>query len=180
MFQALTNFINPDGKEDPFDSKYEIVLVGHSMGVIVMNEAIRMYPNLPYRNIVYMAAACSIREFVESVVPFLMDHKKARFFNLCLHPIAEAGQIPYKLIDLLPRGSLLEWIDNLFSAPHTLMDRRLGKWNNIMQATHVIPAEVRDQVTIKAFGVGKGRNEPQKHGEFNEIEFWNDQVLESS
>ncbi len=127
-----------------------------------------------------MAAACSIREFVESVVPYLMDHEKARFFNLCLHPVAEAGQIPYKLIDLLPRGSLLEWIDNFFSAPHTLMDRRLGKWNNIMQATHVIPEKVRGQVTIKAFGVGNGQDTPQMHGQFNEIAFWENQVLESS
>ena len=178
LFRELTDFINPDGKSNPFDSEYEITLVGHSMGAIIMNQAVKEFPDLPYKNIVYMAAACSIREFVDSVVPYVSRHEESRVYNLCLHPVADAREIAHGFIDVLPRGSLLEWIDNLFTTPHGLLDRTLGKWENIIQATHVIPERLRDRVTIKAFGVG-GPAKPQRHGQFNDIEFWDDRVLEA-
>ena len=179
LFSELTNLINPRGSADSFSSNYEITLVGHSMGAIIMNEAIRLFPDLPFKSIVYMGAACSVREFMDSVVSYLVQHQEARFYNLCLHPIAEAREIPYGWVDLLPRGSLLEWIDNLFSAHHTLLDRRLGKWDNIMQATHMIPVNVGDRVTIKAFGVGADQGKPQMHGQFGDIEFWDSKVRDS-
>lgn len=48
------------------------------MGAIILNEAIRSFPRVPYLEVVYMAAACSIRDFDESVVPDLRTHKKRR------------------------------------------------------------------------------------------------------
>ena len=49
------------------------------------------------------------------------------------------------------------------------MDRTLGKWENIIQPTHIIPNEVRDRVYIKGFPVGDtNKDRPQKHGEFDE------------
>ena len=127
-----------------------------------------------------MGAACSVREFADSVVPYLVNNEASRFYNLCLHPTAEALEIPYRIVEFLPRGSLLEWIDNLFSAPHTLMDRTLGKWNNALQATHIIPESARERVTIKAFGVGYNQDKPQMHGQFNDLNFWEDDVLNPS
>ncbi len=40
----------------------ELTIIGHSMGSIVMNELIPAHPDLPYRNLVFMAAAASVRE----------------------------------------------------------------------------------------------------------------------
>ena len=65
-------------------------------------------------------------------------------------------------------GSLLEWIDTFLTDPATPLDRTLGKWENIIQATHIIPLPVRPRVALKAFGVGTTATEgPQRHGEFD-------------
>jgi pimeloyl-ACP methyl ester carboxylesterase len=177
LFKALTDFMKPADNQDVFESDYEITLVGHSMGAIIMNHIVSTFPDLPYKKIVYMGAACTVREFKENVIPYLIEHPETQFHNLCLHPVAEAREIPLQVADILPRGSLLEWIDAMFSTPQTLMDRTLGKWENIMQATHVIPENILDQVTIKSFGVGGDQGKPQRHGDFNDIDFWSDEVL---
>lgn len=44
-----------------------ITLVGHSMGTIVAGEAIREFPEIPYKNVVFSGAAISIREFKNTV-----------------------------------------------------------------------------------------------------------------
>lgn len=78
----------------------------------------------------------------------------------------------------------------------------MGKWENIVRTTGVIPDEVRERVTLKAFELCKGKNNaqnereckkckeckkchcnssqkppknpgnPQGHGEFTEQNFW--------
>ena len=164
----LSETVGPGGDGSSSDSGHEITIVGHSMGAIVVNEMLRSDHRLPIKNIVYMGAACSIGEFEHAVVPYLKSHKEAQFYNLCLHPIAEAREINFW--DIVPRGSLLEWIDNFLSSPRTALDRRLGKWDNMLQATHIVPSKVRGRVHIKGFEVGARK--PQKHGHFNDIEFW--------
>ena len=42
-------------------SKPRITIIGHSMGTMVANELFSQFPNLPYENIVYMAAASSVQ-----------------------------------------------------------------------------------------------------------------------
>ena len=39
---------------------------------------------LPFDNIIYLAAACPIRQYEEAVLPYLRKNKRARFFNLML------------------------------------------------------------------------------------------------
>ena len=90
---------------------------------------------------------------------------------------------------MLPRGSLLEWIDDFASNPATFMQLTLGKWNNAIMAFHIIPPKVRGQVTLKGFGIEDPlvnnrrsledpekvlKNKPQRHGDFNDREqlFW--------
>uniref|UniRef100_A0A831XK10 Lipoprotein n=1 Tax=Geobacter metallireducens TaxID=28232 RepID=A0A831XK10_GEOME len=164
------------------NTAHEITLIGHSMGTIVLNELLRShddYPNLRIRTVVYMAAACSIRDFQGAVIPFMQSErgKEARFFNLTLHPLNDAREADWRKLDLVPRGSLLEWIDNYLTTPDTPLDRTLGKWENIIQATHVIPPEVRSRVNLKAFGVGKTETDgPQRHGEFDDYEPWKGQT----
>ena len=157
--------------------KLEMTLIGHSMGTIVLNRVLREFQDLPVSNIVYMAAACSIEDFRTSVIPYLLRHEnqQARFYNLMLHPDAEVREWQKSFLDLTPRGSLLIWIDNFLSVPQTTLDRTLGSWENIIQATHVIPLEVRSRMTLKAFCIG-GRTcqAPTTHGAFSDkaYQFW--------
>jgi len=171
LMQCLDQLVTDDQA-----SHYEITLIGHSMGAIVANEILRSHPNLPYANIVYLGAACSVSDFEKSVVPYLNKSKSARFYNLVLHPVAEAREAQWSLLDLPPRGSLLEWIDNYLSAPRTVPERTLGKWDNAIATTALIPKEVASQIQIKAFDVGPGaglsRDNPQRHAEFSEVDFW--------
>ena len=148
------------------------------MGAIVLNQIMRQFLQLSCMNIVYMAAACSISEFVESVVPYLREHKRARVYNLCLHPIAE--EIESSALEAAPRGSLLVWIDNFLSSPETTPDRRLGVWENILQATHMIPSDLRGRIYIKGFSAGNNADKPQTHSDFGRLEFWNPKLWDNS
>lgn len=178
LMRALQKF-KPLQQED----RLSVTLIGHSMGTIVMSELLRQFSDdkqdLTYNDIVYMAAACTIRDFEGTVIPYLAKHEKTNFYNLTLHPIAEENENFF--VDTVPRGSLLVWIDDFASDPATRTDLTLGKWNNAKIAWPFIPKNVREQITLKAFGIedpsvnkGKGYKIPQKHGEFNDVStsFW--------
>ena len=52
--------------------RYEITLASHSMGAMVCNAALHALAHeLPIRRLIYMAPACSVREGVETVRPWL-------------------------------------------------------------------------------------------------------------
>ncbi len=168
FMRALEKAIEDSGE------KWEITVVGHSMGTIVLNEVIRRYPDLNYTDIIYMAAACSIRDFENSVIPYLVEHEETQFYNLTLHRKAEErerfewSRLPY--VDPAIRGSLLSWIDLFLAKPLTPMDRALGKYDNFVRAEHIFQNEVRGRIHLKEFSVGNELKfkEPQKHGEFDE------------
>jgi len=148
------------------EKKIKITLVGHSMGTFIINELLRKYPDIEYENIVYMAGADSIRNTFHSVLPYLEKHETTKFYNLTLHPQNDIEEPNYYF---LPRGSLLVWIDDFFSTPHTQFDRTVGRWENVIQAYGEIPEKVRDRVFIKAFD----QNSPiAKHGDFSRAVFW--------
>jgi hypothetical protein len=148
--------------------KYEVTLVGHSMGAIVINQSLRYLLPEVISRIIYMAPACTIREASDAIVPFLQDKRSANFHVLTLHPSAEVEEM--NGFDLIPRGSLLEWIDHWYTSPHSHTYRRLGKWVNMIQAIHLFE-DVREQVTFKGFEVIEDKI-PQKHGQFNDGPFW--------
>lgn len=158
------------------DDPCEITLVGHSMGSIVLNELVRrsVEYKVQYSNIVYMAAACSVRDFQRSVIPYLERHKRAKFYNLCLHPVNELRE--RHAADLVPRGSLLVWIDDMYSNPHTPLDRTLGRWENIVGAAYVVPDEVKRRVALKGFPCyltpPVPERVPQMHGDFSSMPYW--------
>lgn len=152
-----------------FDNKdIEITVIGHSMGTIVLNEMLKN-TEMDIDNIVYMGAACSIRDFRDAVVPYMLLHKNTQFYNLCLHPIQELTENYY--FDLVQRGSLLVWIDNFLENPFDFQGRTLGQWLNVVQATHIIDPDVKGRVHIKAFGAGT-KYEPQTHGGFDDYHYW--------
>jgi pimeloyl-ACP methyl ester carboxylesterase len=165
FFSQLQTFLETRAKSGEC---WEITLIGHSMGAIIINDALQLFPQLPVSNIVFMAPACSIGEAEEAIVPYLEKNKKAKFFILTLHPLAEAEEVV--AYDLPSRGSLLEWIDQWFQSPDHPLDRRLGKWNNALDALHVF-SSVRGRVTLKGFGV-QGNSIPQTHGDFSDCPFW--------
>jgi hypothetical protein len=171
---------------------WEITLVGHSMGTIVLNQMIREFgaasttgaggespaprAALPFNRIVYMAGAATVRDYQDSLFPHLRRNRDARMYHLILHPKAEIRErfdpgIPY--LDLPPRGSLLVWVDEFLSAPETPLDRTVGRYENLITAVHNTPDEVRSRVHIKAFGAGPDVRAPQKHGDFtSHLRFW--------
>ncbi|MEM9625327.1 MAG: hypothetical protein AAGA21_03775 [Pseudomonadota bacterium] len=150
----------------------ELSIVAHSMGTIVANDAVRDF-DLQYDNLVYLAAASSIHHFYETVVPLLQAQhiggaeRKTRFYNLMLHPDAESHEQNYW--GLLPRGSLLEWIDGMYEESDSTFDRTLGNWNNVQLAKAMLPAGAQSQMIFKVFPLKDGY--PAKHGDFtNEFE----------
>lgn len=155
----------------------EITLVGHSMGTIVLNEVIRRNPYLPIKNIVYMAAASTIRDYESSVIPYLRKNDETSFYNLMLHPKAEREERPAGL-EIVPRGSLLVWIDDFLSNPLTIYDRTLGRFDNYLQYTHHVPTKPNDlkkRIYVRSFSAGecKKGTDPQEHGNFSSnYRFW--------
>ncbi len=179
------------------DEKQDITIMAHSMGAIIANKMIRHSPQIKYKNIVYMGAAASINDFLSSIPPYLEERKEneskalkkkkvkqgktdeenqdTKFYNLMLHPYAESGET--NCFDLVPRGSLLEWLDDYFTEPRTLLDRRMGKYFNMIQALHTINPEIRNRIHLRHFDVGRKSNYPQKHGEFDDpkYRFWREE-----
>lgn len=129
----------------------EVTLVGHSMGAIVVSRWLNLFPNFKAKDVVLMGAACTIQEGFSSLNSYLKHHRKTTCHILTLH--AKAERTEQHLFGLSPLGSLLEWIDNFFSKPLTFDQRMLGKWDNLIQSTHLIDKEVRGRVHLKSFSI---------------------------
>nr|VFK17593.1 MAG: hypothetical protein BECKLFY1418C_GA0070996_103320 [Candidatus Kentron sp. LFY] len=129
-------------KNELREKSIEITLIGHSMGAIIVNKMINLHPDLPYRNIVHMASADSMRNFIEIVVPYMKKHDYVNFYSLSLHPKNENREENYG--GVVPSGSLLVWIDNMYTTPETIMDRRSGRWDNMKRVIHMISAAKED------------------------------------
>lgn len=139
-----------------------------------MNQAFREFRHdnshrLRPTNIIYMAAACSIRDFTDTAGAYLRspDGSSANFYNLCLHPRREVDENYSAAV----RGSLLIWIDNIFGNPTNFEDRTLGSFINCTLASDLLPSNT----FIKGFGVNHTRDQqrgPQSHGSFGEFKWW--------
>jgi pimeloyl-ACP methyl ester carboxylesterase len=149
-----------------------IVLIGHSMGTIVINELVRRFPEHNYETIVFQGAACTIHDFANAIPGYMREHRTTRFYNLCLHPAAEVNEV--NGWSLIPNGSLLEWLDAFVLGPRTSFDRTMGKWNNVVYALGMLgdlPQHVQERIFIKGFPVRDGKF-PDRHGSFNDFAFW--------
>ena len=183
----------------PNPGKWEITLVGHSTGAIIIHHILREFEELPITNIVYMGAASSIRDYQETVFPYLIKRNKNRsgkqcwplgpversqeatcVYHLILHEAAESGEWLWESIDPFPRGSLLIWLDNFLSHPLSKEDRTLGRFTNFITSVHHTPSELRPFIHIHKFGVGEAVDEPKKHGDFSQkLKFWNSKCWEA-
>ena len=165
--------------------KFDITLVGHSMGTIVVNEIIRRFDDLPINRIIYMAAATSIHDYEDSIFPYLQKKKNdpnVKFYHLILHSVSEVREAwdEYTLgIDLPPRGSLLVWIDNFLANPMDPQDRTVGRFVNLMLALHHTPSEIAKKIHVKGFRVGDPSESPLKHSHFTyPFHFWESKCWE--
>ncbi len=185
FFQELAKEIHAQdartsGTSAPLE--WEITWVGHSMGTIIINEAIRRFglpPNephrLPFSKIVYMAAAATLGDLDSSVYDYLQTNPHTTFYHLMLHEKAEEGETVWNQFDLPPRGSLLVWIDEFLSNPLTHKERTAGKYQNFFRDYSSIPERIRPQISVRVFSQGERirSGNPLKHGEFTDrFRFW--------
>jgi len=118
------------------------------MGTIILNRVARD-TKIDFANIVYLAAACSIEDFSTSVLPYLREHTNTRFYSLSLHPVAEAGEWYLLAGDLVPRGSLLMWLDNFLMNPVTEQERTLGRWRNLLRTSATGEPVIRPPFAVR-------------------------------
>jgi pimeloyl-ACP methyl ester carboxylesterase len=154
--------------------KFEVTLMGHSMGGIVINQALLRLPEFDVDNIVYMGSADSLQNYL-NVTNILFHYRKEKnlnIYNLHLHPENENREIT--AYGVAPSGSLLAWIDHSYGAPEYILQRTSGRWSNMRKALNLIPVEQRDKHHFKVFGRGSEGASPQKHGHFDnpDFEFW--------
>ena len=160
-----------------------IVMIGHSMGAIVVNELLQLFPDLPYESLVYMGAAASIRDTSRAVTLVLERNRGCTtFYGLMLHPMNEAREPTG--YGLLPSGSLLVYVDEFLEVPKTVPDRTVGQWRNLRATRHVFfPEEARQWMLFRVFDraqvmVSFGKDDeypnPTSHGAFNDagVPFW--------
>jgi hypothetical protein len=163
--------------------RMRLVMIGHSMGSIVANELLQLFPKLPYESIVYMGGAASILSTRQAVSPVLRQNKGCtNFYNLMLHPMNEQRESTAS--GFLLSGSLLVYVDEIFENPRTLGDRTVGQWVNIRAAGHLFPADIQQWMLFRVFDRDAGQltdasgtyrgNIPTTHGEFNDkdMQFW--------
>ena len=132
---------------------------GHSMGAIVGDQLIASHPELPWKRIVYMAAANTTREFRSTVAPLLacsggQDRGTClpdgvTFHSLMLHPLAESHDL--EEAGIVPEGSLLEWIDEMFGGAKSMDDRTFGKWRNVEKTLTFLPPQARARMYFRVF-----------------------------
>jgi pimeloyl-ACP methyl ester carboxylesterase len=155
------------------DSRHhvEISLLGHSMGAIVANEALRTHDSLEVRNVVFLAGALTLREFQQGTLPYLEHHPQSQFYNVTLHPFSEVRE--KNLGGLAPDGSLLMWLGSYLSDPESELDLIMGDYVYLVTAGSIFPEDLRNRVHIKAYGYRDGmgcgpKGMPFMHGHFSE------------
>lgn len=178
FFELLRNFQTTNGAAS------QITLVGHSMGAIILNRVARD-TRIDFANIVYMGAACSIEDFSTSVLPYLREHTNTEFYSLSLHPVAEAGEWYLIAGDLVPRGSLLMWLDNFLMNPVTEQERTLGRWRNLFRTSATgepviqrffdndSSGSLTNRLHFRAFSVGVGGPDELRSENYQ----WNDKLV---
>lgn len=140
----------------------KITLVGHSMGAIVVNKILQAFPNINFDRIIYLAAAASIEDFLNTIPPYLETHTNTRFYSFSLSNKDEGGEFNL----FLPRGSLLVWIDNMFEPAISPTGKRVGffRYRDVIRISPEDEKCCPRMTFIKFTGL---LGQPRKHGDFN-------------
>lgn len=173
---ALVAFFNKLEEKQRINPNLEIVIIGHSMGAIVANNILVRWPKIKYTRIIYMAAACSIKDFQLSVIPYLKEHT-TKFYNHTLHPIAE--NLESHGYGFGGTGTLLNQIDNFYEDPVAENQRVLGKWVNVMNGINYFDVDgIQSRIYLRTMPFDE--NYPTKHSDFGNPKyfkvgkFWNE------
>lgn len=147
------------------------ILIGHSMGAIVSNHILSGWPEINFDKVIFMGAACTIKDFQQSVLPYLRDHPRTQFYNYTLHPKAEA--LESHGFGFGGSGSLLIQIDNLYERPISENTRVLGKWQNLMNGIEFLKEDsTARQIHLVTLPFDNAY--PTRHGDFNKrMPKWN-------
>ena len=186
------NFLNPEGATRNFlksltervhklrketDLKFELTLMGHSMGGIIINRALRDLPEdlTEVDNLVYMASADNLQNYLDATIPLVKKKNSLRIYNLHLHPENEDREISSG--GLAPSGSLLVWIDHTYDTPEYILQRTSGRWSNIRRVLDLIRKTESNRDLLQnyhftVFGRGPAKESPQIHGSFDDFNFW--------
>lgn len=164
------------------NSNKKFVLVGHSMGAFIANNILTAKPQIRYDRIIYMGAACSIRDFQMAVIPYLVKNKETEFYNYMLDPLAE--NMEAFAWGIGGTGSLLVQIDDIYERPVAENQRTLGRWENVMNGLNYFDVtndgqpyklladkDLKKRIHLRTIPFGK--QYPTKHGEFDDIEKMN-------
>ena len=151
--------------------KFTINLIGHSMGAIVANHLLTLYPTLKFDNIIHLASAASVKEVGDSLNPYLHKNPDSKFYALSINPYNDLNESNY--LDFVPRGSLLVWLDNFFINPDDFRDLTSGFWFNMVRSVETIfpNKEIQKRVHLVQFGIDDGKP-PSTHGSFDDYQFW--------
>ncbi len=164
--------------------QYQVTLVGHSMGAMIVNRALEYLPDFPVNNLVYMGSADTLASFLSRTVGFVRHKKQVHditvnVYNLHLHPESEDREST--AFGIGPSGSLLVWIDGMFEQPDYILHRTAGRWTNMWQMIELLKNiseedGTSDQFHFKIFDACPKRREectsPQRHGDLDERTFW--------
>jgi pimeloyl-ACP methyl ester carboxylesterase len=161
----LKDFISANGGSD----RWEITVVGHSMGAIVLNRMVKEFPELPYHDLIYLASAASVNDLEYVARDYLSEHGDVNLWLLTLNGKSEYRE--HSGFGLFPYGSLLVWIDEMLKAPEIHLDRTAGRIANLEPALHDFPCDVRTRIHIRSLEAGE-LGQPQTHGQLGQIRFW--------
>ena len=170
-------------------SQLTVSMIAHSTGAIVACNIVHESRKwkVRWKDIVFMAAACTVDDFDTKVRP-MIEHPDAwwpgnnarsdarggngaplpHFYNLSLHPSAELQEYRYP-VALLVRGTLLVWIDDFLAPLGTFKTRTLGRAENAARYMGTLPAETLSRCYLKVFAYekdAKGSATPMSHGGF--------------
>ncbi len=167
---AVTKFLNKYAVRHKSNST---TIIAHSMGAVIANNIISNYPRIGFDNIVYIAAACRLKDIEYVVVPYIGKNTSAQFYNLSLHTYRDIAENTY--YDFVPRGSLLLWIDDIFGNTNSFKDRTAGYWLNMVRGAEVTFGGLATKERIHLTQFALAGDVPLAHGDFSHFKFWKDE-----
>lgn len=190
LAEEISKAVSAANKGVAWKSQVKVTVAAHSMGAHVANELLFRHPELPVDEIIFLAPACSTREFAYSTLPYIQsrldDHQECNFYCLMLHPERETKE--RSGWGFAPEGSLLVWVDDYLTEHYSDLDATMGQWNNAMNAVpqlRLLATESSGQLLkalhFRMFDWAEddencGFGHAKTHGQVDDVDFWTARV----
>jgi len=168
-----------------------VVLAGHSMGCIVVDDILLRYPDLEVDKVFYLGSADTLLNYRIAAWPYMrreLERRKryygslgdfAGVYHIVLNDLQEAREtnweIPFTPFYLSPSGSLLVYIDNVFGQPNSRLDRVAGRMSNLAPILRQTPVDIAPYVHVRSFDAlvdQASKAEPETHRNLRSFKFW--------